>query len=86
MNACPLPFWYSWTFCNSKPQTGAIGKRNDKRLSKYSHAHTLNLGISSDLTTAVAANSAALHLLELRLELLDLSMGLLEVLVESVAL
>lgn len=34
----------------------------------------------------MAANSAALHLLELPLELLDLSMGLLEVLVESVAL
>ena len=51
-----------------------------------SHAHTLNLGISSDLTTAVAANSAALHLLELGLELLDLSMGLLEILVESVSL
>lgn len=38
------------------------------------------------LTAAVAADGAALHLLELDLELLDLSVGLLEVLVEAVAL
>lgn len=38
------------------------------------------------LTTAVAADSAALHGLELGLELLDLGVGLLEVLVEAVAL
>lgn len=38
------------------------------------------------LTAAVAADGAALHLLELDLELLDLSVGLLEILVEAVAL
>lgn len=42
--------------------------------------------VGNNLATAVAADSAALHLLELALELLDLGMGLLEVLVEAVAL
>lgn len=38
------------------------------------------------LTTAVTADSTALHRFELRLQLLDLSMGLLEILVETIAL
>lgn len=40
----------------------------------------------SSLAATVAADSAALHSLELRLELLDLGVGLLEILVETVAL
>lgn len=73
---------------DSKPQNGAPCKRSlKKRLSNCSHAYIYaQRPARNRLAATVTADSAALHLLQLLLELLDLSVSLLEILVETVAL